>query len=294
VQAVHRAGVVHRDLKPDNIFLCSDGEGPATTKVLDFGVAAMRKGWDAGSASLTHTGAILGTPAYMALEQLKGEEVDARADVYALGAMLYEMVTGALPFYARTVADFAVLQATEQPVRPSRHRRYLRGAREQLLLRALARRPEDRYQEVGAFARALEAADGEREWSLRPLLVVVLCALLGFAVLAFEVRSSSESARDRALPAARAVPEGQGPVQRSAAADSAQSVPSAVAHGDVRLGGPEQSLDASVAGHPAPLASPTSARSKRRGDVTPKRSAASAPPDRAPLDDFTQIRLDDF
>src|SRR5689334_20770436 len=114
VQAVHRAGVVHRDLKPDNIFLCSDGEGPATTKVLDFGVAAMRKGLDAGSASLTHTGAILGTPAYMALEQLKGEEVDARADVYALGAMLYEMVTGALPFNARTVADFAVLQATEQ------------------------------------------------------------------------------------------------------------------------------------------------------------------------------------
>jgi serine/threonine protein kinase len=288
VQAVHRAGVVHRDLKPDNIFLCSDGQGPAITKVLDFGVAAMRKGLDAGSASLTHTGAILGTPAYMALEQLKGEEIDARADVYALGVMLYEMVTGALPFNARTVADFAVLQATEQPVRPSRYRRNLRGPREQLLLRALARRPDDRHQEVGAFARALET-DGqdERTWSVRPLLIAALLALLAFAVIAFEARSRPESVPVHAAPAARGVSEG-----RVEPTTGAESTPRVVPN--IALGVAEQSSDAGVQGRPLPLASPASARSKRRGAVTPKRSEGLPPRNRATIDEYTGIRLDDF
>jgi len=82
VGAVHRAGVIHRDLKPDNIFLCEDG-AILVPKVLDFGVAAMRMKTGDGLDSLTRTGALLGTPAYMPLEQLTGAEVDTRADIYA-------------------------------------------------------------------------------------------------------------------------------------------------------------------------------------------------------------------
>jgi serine/threonine-protein kinase len=289
VQAVHRAGVVHRDLKPDNIFLASGEDGPPITKVLDFGVAAMRKGMDAGSASLTQTGAVLGTPAYMALEQLKGAEVDARADVYALGAMFYEMVTGALPFNARTVADFAVLQATELPARPSRHLRSLRGRPEQLLLRALARKPEDRYQDVGAFALAIESeARGGRTLRLPPLLVAALLALLGIAGAALSMRPNPESAVQRVPPSTSVVrstvlatvPEPELPPSLAVQTVAVAEAPSS---------------DAGAAVRPRPLSSPASSRAKARRELGPPRDA---PPkqrgDQTAVDDFTEIRVDDF
>jgi eukaryotic-like serine/threonine-protein kinase len=290
VQAVHRAGVVHRDLKPDNIFLASGEDGPPVTKVLDFGVAAMRRGPDVGSASLTQTGAVLGTPAYMALEQLKGEEVDARADVYALGAMFYEMVTGALPFNARTVADFAVLQATELPVRPSRHLRSLRGPREQLLLRALARRPDDRYPDVGAFALAIEAEGRGDRPRLSRFWVAVLLALLGFAGAALGVRPRPESAAQHearsssvALPTAQAPAPQREPVASvGARAESAavSTLPGSDAGAVVRAG--RRSL-------------PSDGRAKVRRELARERAAPPTPrtEDRA-IDGFTEIRLDDF
>lgn len=154
VGAVHRAGVIHRDLKPDNIFLCSDDHG-TVPKVLDFGVAAMRASSEDGLDSLTRTGSLLGTPAYMALEQLTGGEVDARADIYGLGVMLYEMLTGRLPFEARTAADLAVIQATRSPVFPGKLARVFGRERVQVVLRALARKPEERFADVDALASAL-------------------------------------------------------------------------------------------------------------------------------------------
>jgi serine/threonine-protein kinase len=288
VQAVHRAGVVHRDLKPDNIFLASSVDGPPITKVLDFGVAAMRKGLDAGPASLTQTGAVLGTPAYMALEQLKGEEVDARADVYALGAMLYEMVTGALPFNARTVADFAVLQATELPVRPSRHLRSLRGWREQLLLRALARRPEDRYQDVGAFALAIEAEGrGDRRSRLPQLLVGSLLVVSGFAGAAWRVRPSQDAAIQQARPAT--------PASRSRAL---APVPDVARTGSLGNAATEPAAAGSDAGHAVRAerpASPVNSRAKLRRKIEYEPTAPPAPRSPSPeLDGFTEIRLDDF
>jgi serine/threonine protein kinase len=159
VAAMHRAGVIHRDLKPDNIFLCREpeGEGPLP-KVLDFGVAAMQDSAD-GLGSLTHSGALLGTPSYMAPEQLTGQQVDARTDLYALGVVLYEMLTGELPFArARGAAELAVLQATACPAAPALLSPELRGARADALLKALARDPDHRFQSAEEFAQALAAA----------------------------------------------------------------------------------------------------------------------------------------
>jgi predicted Ser/Thr protein kinase len=107
VAAAHSAGVLHRDLKPENILLPASGTGP---KILDFGVAKMTDTVQAG-AQLTHNATIVGTPAYMAPEQLRGGTVDARADVYSLAVMLYEALTGRLPFGSGSFIDLALKQA---------------------------------------------------------------------------------------------------------------------------------------------------------------------------------------
>ncbi|MBI1946277.1 MAG: serine/threonine protein kinase, partial [Deltaproteobacteria bacterium] len=117
--AAHEAGVIHRDLKPDNVFLRRGTDGAEQVKLLDFGIAKLKESDDAG-ASLTQTGVVLGTPAYMSPEQLEGMKVDARSDVYALGVLLYEMATGMRPFRGRTVAEVILKHVREPPVPPSK------------------------------------------------------------------------------------------------------------------------------------------------------------------------------
>jgi tRNA A-37 threonylcarbamoyl transferase component Bud32 len=158
VAAAHRTGTVHRDLKPDNIFLCRVEGAEALPKVLDFGVAAMRPTSVDDIEALTRTGTMVGTPTYMPLEQLTGHAVDERADVFALGVVLYEMLSGALPFPARTAGDLAVRQATGEPEPLTKHRPELRGRREAAVLKALARDPAQRHDGAEAFQRALVAA----------------------------------------------------------------------------------------------------------------------------------------
>lgn len=107
VDSAHRAGVFHRDLKPENILLPDSGTGP---KVVDFGVAKLHTGAAAGG-TLTGAGTIVGTPAYMAPEQLRGESVDGRADVFSLGVMTFEMLTGKLPYGGASLFDIGMKQA---------------------------------------------------------------------------------------------------------------------------------------------------------------------------------------
>jgi hypothetical protein len=157
VAAAHKAGIVHRDLKPDNIFLCHGESGGAEIpKVLDFGVAALRRSIDSG-ATLTRSGAIVGTPMYMAPEQFKGAEVDERTDIYALGVVFYEMLSGHLPFAARTAAAIAILQATTKPTPLWAYRPELPKAVHELVARALERSPADRLQSAEEFLAALDA-----------------------------------------------------------------------------------------------------------------------------------------
>lgn len=151
IEALHRAGLVHRDLKPDNIFLTEQG-----VKLLDFGLARHAQRPDAMTASLlTVPGAVTGTMRHMAPEQVTGDPVDARTDIFALGVILYEMLTGRVPFDADTNAEWLNAMLTADP--PSLG---IAGLQEvdAVITRALQRRPEDRFDTVEAMAAALEAA----------------------------------------------------------------------------------------------------------------------------------------
>jgi serine/threonine-protein kinase len=114
IEEAHRKGIVHRDLKPDNIWLLKrEGSADEHVKVLDFGIAKLKT---QGSASnLTQQGMIVGTPHYMSPEQCRGEELDARSDIYSLGIILYEMLTGDVPFRASTPVGVVLKHANEQP-----------------------------------------------------------------------------------------------------------------------------------------------------------------------------------
>jgi serine/threonine protein kinase len=155
--AAHACGIVHRDLKPDNIFLCPDADlpGGVRPKLLDFGIAKLT---DAGQAdaSRTRTGVMMGTPTYMAPEQCRGAgEVDHRADLYAIGCVLYEMLTGRPPFVAEGVGELLSAHMLVPPEPPSRLVPSLSAHVDALVMQLLAKRPEDRVPSASALARLL-------------------------------------------------------------------------------------------------------------------------------------------
>jgi serine/threonine-protein kinase len=155
VAEAHSLGLVHRDLKSANLFLARRRDGTSIVKVLDFGLSKDQRASGAGP-SLTTTAAILGSPAYMAPEQLRSARtVDARADIWAVGVVLYELLAGGLPFPASNVADLcvAVLERDPEPLRP--RRKEVPPALEDVVRRCLARDPAERFADVEALARAL-------------------------------------------------------------------------------------------------------------------------------------------
>jgi serine/threonine-protein kinase len=148
VDAAHRAGIVHRDLKPANVFLSN-----TRTVVLDFGVAKLL---DAGNeAGLTNTGAVLGTPHYMAPEQIKSQSIDARTDVYASSVMLYEMIVGRRPFEG--ASDFEVLSGhiDRRPPPPRALQPDIPADLQSIVLTGLAKDPAKRFQTAAAMRTAL-------------------------------------------------------------------------------------------------------------------------------------------
>ncbi|HEV8321093.1 MAG TPA: protein kinase [Myxococcota bacterium] len=157
----HEKGIVHRDLKPPNVFLVTDTEdrGTARVKVLDFGIAKLMEGSDVEAKVQTKTGAVLGTPFYMSPEQGTGETVDARTDIYALGVMLYEMLTGSVPFQAKSTGGVIAKHVSAAPVPPRDKDPRISEDLEAIVLRCLAKLPEQRFQTMEELEAAL-APDG--------------------------------------------------------------------------------------------------------------------------------------
>jgi eukaryotic-like serine/threonine-protein kinase len=144
--AAHERGIVHRDIKPANIMLTPEGQ----VKVMDFGIARATS-----TDTLTQTAAVLGTASYLSPEQAQGETVDARSDLYSLGVVLYEMLTGRTPFVGDSPVSVAYKHVTEDPEPPSRHNPDVPGSLDAVVMQALAKNPENRYRSADAMAEDL-------------------------------------------------------------------------------------------------------------------------------------------
>ncbi len=158
----HDAGIIHRDLKPENILIQEGPDGEETVKIIDFGISHFQKQDQDGPATrLTTEGTIIGTPYYMSPEQASGKDVDERADVYALGVILYEMLTGRLPFIAETTGALFIKIGTGEYL-PLRHRRRDIDAEfAEIVERAFHRNPQKRFATTRELSEALAPyADG--------------------------------------------------------------------------------------------------------------------------------------
>ncbi len=144
--AAHASGIIHRDVKPANIMLAADG----SVKVMDFGIVRAVQ-----SDTLTHTATILGTASYLSPEQARGDPVDGRADLYSLGVVLYEMLTGRPPFVGENPVAVAAQHVGSQPLPPSQVEPSLGSAFDGVVLKALEKSPDDRYRSAEEFAEAL-------------------------------------------------------------------------------------------------------------------------------------------
>src|SRR6185312_5170484 len=143
----HRSGIVHRDVKPHNMLIGTDG----VLKMTDFGIARAQNTTD-----MTEVGSIVGTAQYLSPEQARGQAVGPQSDIYSMGVVLYEMLTGELPFSGGSAVEIAMKQASEQPEPPSRKNRLISRPLEQVVLRALAKDPALRFQSAREMADELE------------------------------------------------------------------------------------------------------------------------------------------
>ena len=154
----HKRGIVHRDVKPQNVII--DEEGQA--KVADFGIAR------AGDSEMTETGTIIGTVQYLSPEQAQGQPVDRRSDLYSAGVVLYELLTGRVPFDGESAVSIAIKQINERPVPPGAARPGIPPALEAVVMRALEKDPARRFQSAEEFIAALR---GRPPRAARPIVM---------------------------------------------------------------------------------------------------------------------------
>jgi serine/threonine protein kinase len=212
VAAAHEQGIVHRDIKPANIFLSRDtGTGPETPKVLDFGISKLRAAED--ELTVTAEGAQVGTPLFMSPEQVRGDALDARADVYALAVTLHYALSQRYPFEARVRSELFAKILREPPVPLTVHRPDVPAGLSSVILRALERDRARRFADVSEFAAALTPfAHPSRRWlpdrhrlshrlarGKRPALVLMLALCSVVVGTSGSTRSASERA-DAAPP----------------------------------------------------------------------------------------------
>ena len=161
LHVAHELKIVHRDLKPENIMVCRHPGGTEYAVVMDFGLAKERR-VGGELQKLTATGIIMGTPEFMSPEQLRGKPLDSRTDIYSFALVIYETLTGRLPFQGRTQQEtmIARLRSDPVPIRKMQPGMHFPEAVEQVLNRAMARNPDERYQTTLEFADAFSRAAG--------------------------------------------------------------------------------------------------------------------------------------
>jgi serine/threonine-protein kinase len=159
LEEAHRAGIIHRDLKPENIFLVQSDALKDFPKLLDFGLAKVgEKQMRPGSVILTQEGMVFGTPEFMSPEQAQGKTLTPASDVYSIAVILYEVLTGKLPFDAKSAMDYISLHVTGKPIPLSQRvpGKTFPPLLDQIMERALAKRSEDRYASAAEFGAALQ------------------------------------------------------------------------------------------------------------------------------------------
>ena len=161
LQHAHDAGVLHRDLKPENVMLVAEDDGADRAVVMDFGLA---KESVAGPelTRLTATGIVLGTPEFMSPEQIRGKPLDARSDIFALGVLGFELLSGRLPFEGNTAQETMLAHLTGQPLRLRQACPGSSDRLERVIAKSLAHQADERYQSMRAFGEAIDAVSSER------------------------------------------------------------------------------------------------------------------------------------
>ncbi len=160
LEAAHQLGIIHRDIKPQNIMVTPEGR----PVIMDFGIAR-----DLSSDGVTATGEVIGTPVYMAPERLLGKEIDHRCDLYSFGVILFEMAAGSKPFTGNTIFEIAKMQLSKPPPRPTEVKADVPPWLERVILKMLAKQPEDRFQSVAEVVAELAP---DRRKSLPRVLVI--------------------------------------------------------------------------------------------------------------------------
>jgi len=183
LKAAHQLGIIHRDIKPDNVLVVQNGNDGETVKVLDFGIAKVCHDQGKGNTSVSMIGRPIGTAEYMPPEQVQydPEAIDARSDLYSLGIVLYEMVTGKLPFVGETDFSFCHHQVHTAPMRPEKVRPDLKIPKRlsELLIKALEKSPADRFQTSDEMIVAMSAVRQEIERKQEPERKLAKAAVAG-------------------------------------------------------------------------------------------------------------------
>jgi serine/threonine-protein kinase len=219
LQVAHDAGIVHRDLKPDNIMVTKNRDNTDLVKVVDFGIA---KASSSDAQKVTKTGLVVGTPEYMSPEQLAGDKLDGRSDIYSLGLVAFNCLTGKLPFPSETAQEAMIMRLTDRPRTLAEIRPDIEWpeALQEVMDRALARDADERYQSAAQFGRDFAAVVAE---------MPATQAAEGATMVIGAMPAASKAAKTAATPAAMPKTRVGGRDEAKSPAKAAASVPAPAA-----------------------------------------------------------------